>query len=63
MFTSNDISQIEARGLSVAEVEKQIDNFRQILAQGHISTPAGIKIADLVVFHQNAGIIGTELAL
>ena len=28
MFTSNDISQIEARGLSVAEVEKQIDNFR-----------------------------------
>ena len=29
MFTSNDISQIEARGLSVAEVEKQIDNFRK----------------------------------
>ena len=28
MFTRNDISQIEARGLSVAEVEKQIDNFR-----------------------------------
>ena len=28
MFTPNDISQIEARGLSVAEVEKQIDNFR-----------------------------------
>ena len=28
MFTSNDISQIEARGLSVAEVERQIDNFR-----------------------------------
>ena len=28
MFTNNDISQIEARGLSVAEVEKQIDNFR-----------------------------------
>ena len=28
MFTSNDISQIEARGLSVAEVEKQINNFR-----------------------------------
>ena len=28
MFTSNDISLIEARGLSVAEVEKQIDNFR-----------------------------------
>ena len=28
MFTPNDISQIEARGLSVAEVERQIDNFR-----------------------------------
>ena len=28
MFTRNDISLIEARGLSVAEVEKQIDNFR-----------------------------------
>ena len=28
MFTTNDISQIEARGLSVAEVERQIDNFR-----------------------------------
>ena len=28
MFTTNDISQIEARGLSVADVEKQIDNFR-----------------------------------
>ena len=28
MFNSNDISQIEARGISVAEVEKQIDNFR-----------------------------------
>ena len=28
MFTPNDISQIEARGLSLAEVERQIENFR-----------------------------------
>ena len=28
MFTSNDIAQIEARGLSLAEVERQIENFR-----------------------------------
>ena len=28
MFTREDILQIEARGLSVAEVEKQIENFR-----------------------------------
>ena len=28
MFTQQDIAQIEARGLSVAEVEKQIENFR-----------------------------------
>ena len=28
MFTSNDIAQIEARGLSLAEVEQQIENFR-----------------------------------
>ena len=28
MFTPNDISQIEARGLSLADVEKQIENFR-----------------------------------
>ena len=29
MFTQQDIAQIEARGLSVAEVEKQIENFRK----------------------------------
>ena len=29
MFTPNDIAQIEARGLSLAEVERQIENFRQ----------------------------------
>lgn len=28
MFTPNDIAQIEARGLSLAEVERQIENFR-----------------------------------
>lgn len=28
MFTPNDIAQIEARGLSLAEVELQIENFR-----------------------------------
>ncbi|MBQ8367185.1 MAG: DUF4301 family protein [Alistipes sp.] len=28
MFTNNDIKQIEARGLSVADVERQIENFR-----------------------------------
>lgn len=28
MFTQQDIAQIEARGLSLAEVEKQIENFR-----------------------------------
>ena len=28
MFTPNDISQIEARGLRLAEVERQIENFR-----------------------------------
>lgn len=28
MFTPNDISQIEARGLSLADVERQIENFR-----------------------------------
>lgn len=27
MFTPNDISQIEARGLSLADVERQIENF------------------------------------
>ena len=29
MFNNEDILQIEARGLSVAEVEKQIENFRK----------------------------------
>jgi len=29
MFTPNDIAQIEARGLSLAEVELQIENFRK----------------------------------
>ena len=29
MFTPNDIAQIEARGLSLAEVERQIENFRK----------------------------------
>ena len=28
MFTPNDISQLEARGLSLADVERQIENFR-----------------------------------
>ena len=28
MFTNEDIKQIEARGLSVADVERQIENFR-----------------------------------
>ena len=28
MFNQNDIAQIEARGLSLAEVERQIENFR-----------------------------------
>ena len=39
MFTNEDIKQIEARGLSVADVERQIENFRNGFPSLPVASP------------------------
>ena len=42
MFTKEDIQQIEARGASIAQVEKQIANFKKGFPWANLVKPAVI---------------------